>query len=192
MSDSDGSQKKRVLRSSLSPVMNRLRVRNQPPTPAKEPQITQQKHPKSPPKRKLPDPVDSLEDEESMDSEEEDRIIESATINYFMGHTSRAKTSGKTLRDIDLSALRTKHDPPGNYIQCDIARQQLAEKNETSFSEMYHLLFEGATVIVHGFGSKKKFLETFVNKWLSDEYHLIISGFFPEITLRHVSGCESV
>lgn len=134
-------------------------------------------------KRRTQSSIESFAD----DSDEEFGPVQAVSVNYFMGHASRTKTSGKTLKDVDLSALQDKRaDGLINYLESDKARAQLVEKNEKQFAEMFHLLYESATVITYGFGSKKLLLEAFAAKWLVDEYHLVISGFFPEITIKHV------
>lgn len=42
-------------------------------------------------------------------------------------------------------------------------------------------------MLVYGLGSKKALLEDFRVSYLSQEFHLVVNGFFPSITLKSVS-----
>ena len=115
-------------------------------------------------------------------------VDETLTVpNYFLTHASRVKTSSNTLKDQDLTVLQENKDFV-NYLESDALRDQLYLSHERdSFQEIFFLLYEGANVLVHGFGSKRKLIEKFCDVWLSDELTLVIYGFFPEITVKHVS-----
>lgn len=130
----------------------------------------------------------SGDEEELEDQEDVPLDRKTSSINYFIAQSTRTKTSGKTLQDIDLSALRLSADQgPVNYLESTEARKELFTRYEkTLFPEIYFLLLEGANVLTYGFGSKKSLLKIFCDKWLSDEFKLTIYGFFPELTYKYV------
>ncbi|KAI1292664.1 Origin recognition complex subunit 2 [Halotydeus destructor] len=143
----------------------------------------------SSPRRKLKRNRSLIRIGTSDDDEEEAEEPFVNTQNYFMAHNARVKTSNNTLNDIDLSALKITGCEPLNYLESSSISAQLMDTYESKlFQEMFFLLFEGANVLTHGFGSKLKLIESFTDKWLADEHSLIIYGFYPELTLKHIIG----
>lgn len=47
----------------------------------------------------------------------------------------------------------------------------------------------GFGLLLYGFGSKKSLLEDFANSALMDGAAIVVSGYLPNINIKHVSAC---
>lgn len=104
-------------------------------------------------------------------------------INYFIGISNRKETSSGhvlEIEEVDESKV--------NYLESEIAMTSLRAKNVSQFAEIFLLLKEKFTVMLYGFGSKRKLLHSFCEKFLADEHYLMINGYFPALTYRDVAN----
>ena len=75
-----------------------------------------------------------------------------------------------------------------NYLESDIAMNSLRAKNVSKFGQIFLLLKEKFCVILYGFGSKRKLLHSFADKFLRDEHYLMINGYFPGLSYRDITN----
>lgn len=54
---------------------------------------------------------------------------------------------------------------------------------------MYSLIHcsNGYNILLHGLGSKRTLLEDFRRSELKDLDHVVVNGYFPSLTIKHVS-----
>ena len=49
------------------------------------------------------------------------------------------------------------------------------------------LFSQNFNILLHGLGSKRGLLDLFRKECLSEETHVVVNGYFPALTLQHVS-----
>ncbi len=99
------------------------------------------------------------------------------------------KTSDKTLSQLKTPKLSKEEiddlltDLPNPY-ESEI--DQLFLDYRAKFDKWHNLLLQDFSIVTFGFGSKKKLLQEFHETKLSESDCIIINGFFPSLTLKHV------
>ncbi|XP_054156011.1 origin recognition complex subunit 2-like [Oppia nitens] len=102
-----------------------------------------------------------------------------------MKNKSTSETMAKVMKDFDLTE---------DQIKVIVDRQSVAERkhlmdtyvNNNCFDDWMSQLCCGFNVLLYGLGSKRKLMETFAEKHLSDEHHIVINGYNNEASLRHI------
>ena len=61
-------------------------------------------------------------------------------------------------------------------------------KYQKLFHKWIHLLNEGFNVLLYGFGSKRTLLNDLHSTMLNEKDCVVINGFFPSLTMKHVLG----
>uniref|UniRef100_UPI0037E8302D origin recognition complex subunit 2 n=1 Tax=Semicossyphus pulcher TaxID=241346 RepID=UPI0037E8302D len=109
---------------------------------------------------------------------------------YFEAHgSSKVLTSDRTLERLHTPKLDREtlvqllEGKPSCYSK---EIQQLNNKHRKHFSKWMLQLQLGFSVLVYGLGSKKSLLEDFRVSYLAEEFHLVVNGFFPSITLKSI------
>ncbi|KAJ1978552.1 Origin recognition complex subunit 2 [Dimargaris xerosporica] len=74
--------------------------------------------------------------------------------------------------------------PPAHVAE----RRMLAARHERYFYQWYFELQSGFNLLFYGFGSKRLLLTQFAQELLSDAPVLVVNGYFPTLTLRHIFG----
>ena len=106
---------------------------------------------------------------------------------YFSSHHGRGgPTSGHTLSKLSLnnSAVRQTIDTISSSFQDDC--QALFQHYKSMFDYWLIQLGNGFNLLLYGVGSKRNVLEEFRNQHLSSSCHIVINGFFPGTTLKHI------
>jgi hypothetical protein len=127
---------------------------------------------------------DSSDESEPEASDDEDGDENGAyRLNYFVASASVSRTSNNTLKDLDMSLLA------GSFFKAvsEEQEQMLLDRHTVKlFPKLFLLTRERFNVVLYGLGSKKELLDEFCERWLTDEHHFTIYGFFGELTIRHV------
>ncbi|RUS90205.1 hypothetical protein EGW08_002084, partial [Elysia chlorotica] len=152
------------------------------------------------------DSVDeSSEEEEGSDNEEgaqgggngfssrvhasDDLNTAASAENYFDLHAQTPVTSDRTLASLegprlDVDTVRSvlAKLTPGHSKH----RQVLVDKHASLFNKWMLHMCSGFNVLLHGLGSKRNLLEQFREKHLSKFSHLVVNGYFPSLTVKHI------
>ena len=108
--------------------------------------------------------------------------------SYF--HSRRAgKTSNKTLHDLALEELdHNKITKLLSKMKTGYDKEQAAlfAEHTQSFAQWLIYLTEGYNLVCYGVGSKRKLLIHFAKKMLKYDHHVVINGYFPNLTVRDI------
>jgi hypothetical protein len=105
-----------------------------------------------------------------------------SSLDYFSGVTGKVKDvigrNQMEIDDFDESII--------NYLHSDIALNSLRAKNVAKFEQIFLLLKEKFCVALYGFGSKRKLLCSFTEKFLRDEHYLMVNGYCPGLSYQDI------
>lgn len=156
-------------------------------------------------KRKAQLSSDSEQDEVSEISGEEDEDEEMATIaaqlnrgltaentleDYFTAHTDKSGvTSDHTLSRLarprlEQEAVQTALQAVPSPFQSDC--QQLYEDYTHLYPYWLLQMHSGFNILLYGLGSKKRLMEDCCKNCLSKSCHLVVNGYFPGLTVKHI------
>lgn len=115
---------------------------------------------------------------------------ESMLDDYFTAHTGVAgPTSDHTLSRLsrprlDQEAVQTALEVAPNAFQddCLSLRREYRDLYPYWLFQMSH----GYNVLLYGLGSKRQLMEDFCTEHLSEAAHLVVNGYFPGLTMKHV------
>ncbi|CAE1162150.1 ORC2 [Acanthosepion pharaonis] len=115
-----------------------------------------------------------------------------AVENYFEIHSYKGITSDRTLSKLnsprigqeDLSKLLQKV-LPGHRKEC----KALFENYKLLFDKWIFLFSNGFNILLYGIGSKKPLIEDFQQTRLKDYDHVVVNGFFPSLSIKHILNC---
>jgi len=140
-------------------------------------------------------------DEEEADSEDEEiKPIDKMAANrtgvdtddFFEKQGSKEiTTSDKTLAQLKTPRLSPEllrdilQNEPLKYAK---EIELLNLKYQKLFHKWIHLLNEGFNVLLYGFGSKRTLLNDLHSTMLNEKDCVVINGFFPSLTMKHVLG----
>ena len=148
---------------------------------------------------------DSEQDEVSEISGEEDEDEEMATItaqlnkgltaentleDYFTAHTDKSGvTSDHTLSRLarprlEQEAVQTALQAVPSPFQSDC--QQLYEDYTHLYPYWLLQMHSGFNILLYGLGSKKRLMEDCCKNCLSKSCHLVVNGYFPGLTVKHI------
>lgn len=116
--------------------------------------------------------------------------------DYFIAHSTKSKINGKSFNELlknssfDLTEFQIKELVEGENK--DEKNQLLNEYGKLYFKKWFELLNCGFNIIVHGVGSKKQLMENFRIEKLLSKHHIVIQGYFPELTVNHIIKCINI
>ncbi|XP_070588167.1 origin recognition complex subunit 2 [Erythrolamprus reginae] len=109
---------------------------------------------------------------------------------YFEAHSSsKVLTSDRTLQKLEKKKLDQEslqnllHNIPIAFAG---EREQLMKQYESLFYKWMLQLHLGFNIVLYGLGSKRDLLENFRISLLRDSVHLVVNGFFPNITIKSI------
>ncbi|XP_039209710.1 origin recognition complex subunit 2 [Crotalus tigris] len=119
------------------------------------------------------------------------RYISSNLVEeYFEAHSSsKVLTSDRTLQKLEKKKLDQEslqnllNDVPVAFAA---ERDKLMTQHESLFYKWMLQLHLGFNIVLYGLGSKRDLLEKFRISLLQDSVHLVINGFFPNITIKSI------
>ena len=105
---------------------------------------------------------------------------------YFAAK-GRRDASEASLAGLDLADEETVREllgrlPAGHLEE----RSRLMASFAVQYSRWWQLLQSEFSVLLYGFGSKKDLLEDFARKTLTDGGVVVVNGFFPGLTAKHI------
>ena len=112
---------------------------------------------------------------------------------YFEAHgddaSAAAATSDRTLGR--LKTPRLSQETLDELLAAEPARYEremlaLLDGHRAEFGRWRQLLREGFSVVLFGLGSKKALLEEFRTGALEGEDCVVVNGFFPSLTTKHI------
>ncbi|XP_066475878.1 origin recognition complex subunit 2 [Tiliqua scincoides] len=109
---------------------------------------------------------------------------------YFEAHSSsKVLTSDRTLQKLQGKKLdQESMQNLLNKVSVAFAteRKELIKQHESLFNKwMLHLHF-GFNIMLYGLGSKRDLLENFRISLLQDSIHIVVNGFFPNVTVKQI------
>ncbi|XP_013912815.1 PREDICTED: origin recognition complex subunit 2 [Thamnophis sirtalis] len=109
---------------------------------------------------------------------------------YFEAHSSsKVLTSDRTLQKLQEKKLDQESlQNLLNNIPVAFAaeREKLMQQYESLFYKWMLQLHLGFNIVLYGLGSKRDLLENFRISLLQDSVHLVVNGFFPNITIKSI------
>ncbi|XP_058043587.1 origin recognition complex subunit 2 [Ahaetulla prasina] len=119
------------------------------------------------------------------------RCISSNLVEeYFEAHSSsKVLTSDRTLQKLEKKKLDQESlQNLLNNIPVAFAaeREKLMKQYESLFYKWMLQLHLGFNIVLYGLGSKRDLLENFRISLLQDSVHLVVNGFFPNITIKSI------
>nr|XP_033801364.1 origin recognition complex subunit 2 isoform X2 [Geotrypetes seraphini]XP_033801365.1 origin recognition complex subunit 2 isoform X2 [Geotrypetes seraphini] len=110
--------------------------------------------------------------------------------NYFEAHSSsKVLTSDRTLQKLQTPKLdqETLHSVLDNVPPTfPVELKQLNQQYEDLFHKWMLQLHLGFNIVLYGLGSKRNLLEKFRTRMLQDSVHIVINGFFPNISVKSI------
>ncbi|KAJ1910015.1 Origin recognition complex subunit 2 [Tieghemiomyces parasiticus] len=119
----------------------------------------------------------------------ENDVAASTHERYFQDLQAHklGNTSNHTLAKLPV----LEHDEFRRYLDAVPAthvseRAMLARLHEQHFHQWYFELRAGFSILFYGFGSKRRLLTRFATEYLNDGPVVVINGYFPTLTIRHI------
>lgn len=100
-------------------------------------------------------------------------------------------TSDKTLSQLKTPRLSPEvlrtilEDEP---LKHSTKIEDLMNKSKKAFHKWFHLLRQDFNIVLYGLGSKKSLLNEFHAEKLGSQDCVVINGFFPSLTMKHIMG----
>lgn len=131
---------------------------------------------------------------EGKESTSTNKELDTASDGYFLAHSGGVVTSDHTLSRLakpkmDQRELNSILKKAANSNQEE--KDLLFEEYTEQFSKWMHQLSRGFNILLYGLGSKRHLLESFRSEYLTEFYHVVINGFFPSLTIRHILNAIS-
>ncbi|KAK9458845.1 origin recognition complex subunit 2-domain-containing protein [Lipomyces oligophaga] len=106
---------------------------------------------------------------------------------YFDQHSGKPVLSSNPVSKMPQLGLTeyVEHIRQADQFQ-DVERQRLNDYYESIFAQWTFELSQGFNILLHGVGSKRKLLLSFVDRQLSDYNVLVVNGYNPSTTLHEV------
>ena len=118
-------------------------------------------------------------------------LTENALEDFFTAHSSQSGgvTSDRTLAR--LARPRLDHDVVHSTLQTAPSpflsdRQQLCTEHSHLYPYWLLQLHSGFNILLYGVGSKKTLIENFRKQYLFHSCSLVINGYFPGLTVKHI------
>ncbi|XP_063174083.1 origin recognition complex subunit 2 [Candoia aspera] len=117
-------------------------------------------------------------------------ISSSLVEEYFEAHSSsKVLTSDRTLQKLEKKKLdqeSLKNFLSNVPVAFAVEREKLIKQHESLFYKWMLQLHLGFNIVLYGLGSKRDLLENFRISLLQDSVHLVVNGFFPNITVKSI------
>lgn len=117
-------------------------------------------------------------------------LVSVNTDDYFERQgSSKIVTSDKTLNQLKtprLSPEALKSILDGEPLKYESEIKKAVEAHREMFPKWMHLLCEDFSVVLYGLGSKQQLLSDFQARMLHDKDCVVVNGFFPSLTIKHV------
>ncbi|XP_050405379.2 origin recognition complex subunit 2 [Patella vulgata] len=112
--------------------------------------------------------------------------------DYFDIHSGGAITSDRTLSKLETPRL--DHEALNKLLinvstSHPIQSKEMIEDHAVQFSRWMFNMCNGFNVLLYGLGSKRALLEEFRKSHIADFNHVVVNGYFPSLTIKHVSTC---
>ncbi len=101
------------------------------------------------------------------------------TSDHTLSKLSRPKMDQQSVQD----ALRAAPATP-TRLQADC--QSLLEEYRNLFPYWLFQMNNGFNVLLYGLGSKQSLLEDFRKQYLTNTCHLVVNGYFPGLSVKHI------
>ncbi|KAG8124761.1 putative Origin recognition complex subunit 2-like protein [Naja naja] len=122
----------------------------------------------------------------SSKDQEDNNLVE----EYFEAHSSsKVLTSDRTLQKLEKKKLDQESlQNLLNNVPVAFAaeREKLMKQYESLFYKWMLQLHLGFNIVLYGLGSKRDLLENFRVSLLQDSVHLVVNGFFPNISIKSI------
>ncbi|XP_059171024.1 origin recognition complex subunit 2-like [Physella acuta] len=137
---------------------------------------------------------EAQEEEEEMctdkkSSTNNDTDMSAKAENYFDLHSMAPITSDRTMSSLDgprldVDTIREvlKHFDDGHKKSIS----ELMEKHTRFFKRWMFNMCCGYNILLYGLGSKRLLLDKFREEYLMEFSHLVINGYFPSLTVKHI------
>ncbi|ETE66077.1 Origin recognition complex subunit 2 [Ophiophagus hannah] len=129
--------------------------------------------------------LDVQECSSSKDQEDSNLVEE-----YFEAHSSsKVLTSDRTLQKLEKKKLdqESLQNLLNNVpVAFTAERETLMKQYESIFYKWMLQLHLGFNIVLYGLGSKRDLLENFRVSLLQDSVHLVVNGFFPNISIKSI------
>jgi origin recognition complex subunit 2 len=107
--------------------------------------------------------------------------------DYFAQQSSTTTTSGATLSELDMLTEKQQRALYESLAITNAARKQgLLAHYETQFRHWFLQLRNDFNILLYGIGSKKELVHKFAKEWLTDGPVVVVNGYFPGVSLKHV------
>lgn len=100
----------------------------------------------------------------------------STTSDRTLAKLGTGKMDQESLNEL-LRRVPSKHSS-----EC----QQMYEEHRELFHKWMFYMCNGYNILLHGLGSKRTLLEDFRRSELKDLDHVVINGYFPSLTIKHI------
>ena len=110
--------------------------------------------------------------------------------DYFTAHSGKTNmTSDHTLSKLahprmDQESVQSALKATPSVFQADC--QLLYDEYRKLYPYWLFQMSEGYNILLYGLGSKRKLIEDFRNRHLTNACHLVVNGYFPGLTVKHV------
>ncbi|XP_074652977.1 uncharacterized protein LOC141907275 [Tubulanus polymorphus] len=151
---------------------------------------------------------DEVEEEKSDDEEEEEDETKRSPIkpirirhrkqaampdenaeDYFLMSSDNLQTSDRTLSRLENPMMNEEMlsiELMKVSVGYETERQILMNEYRQKFSKWIYQLCNGFNLLFHGVGSKRNLLERFRADVIREYTHLVINGYFPSLTIKHI------
>ena len=122
--------------------------------------------------------------------EDIDQASENMLDDYFTAHAGAAgPTSDHTLARLarprlDQEAVQNALEVAPSPFQGDC--RSLCNEYRELYPYWLFQMSHGYSILLYGLGSKQKLMEDFCTEYLSEAAHLVVNGYFPGLTVKHV------
>ncbi|XP_023228441.1 origin recognition complex subunit 2-like [Centruroides sculpturatus] len=110
--------------------------------------------------------------------------------NYFIqSGNNKHKTSSHTLAELKMTLSDDNLRKDSLKSLKDLHAKEkylLRQKYRHLYNKWYILLNEGFNILLYGLGSKIQIMEDFYKEMLGNSEILVINGFFPGLTIKHI------
>ncbi len=125
--------------------------------------------------------------EKRLQSAEADSKIQRRGGRGYIAAKGRRDASDASLARLDLADEETVREflgrlPAGHLNE----RSELMRQLSNEYPRWWQLLQSEFSLLLYGFGSKKDLLEDFARKTLTDGGVVVVNGFFPGLTAKHI------
>lgn len=110
---------------------------------------------------------------------------------YFDLHSAAGfgLTSDRTLSKLGTSKMDQeslnnvlKKLPENHGKEC----KQIYQENRCLFRQWMFHMCNGFNILLYGLGSKRELLEDFRRTFIKDFSHIVVNGYFPSLTIKHI------